>query len=183
MGTKIFMVFMLTRLRRRRLLAALLFALPAATGACQKVPLLAPTGSTITLTVASTALPVNGTTDIIAQVLESAGTPPQDGTLVTFTTTLGSIEPSEARTSGGRVIVKFRAGTSNGTATITASSGGASASGTNAAKVAIGTAAVGSVRVSANPTLLPALGGSATITAVVIDINGNPLSAAPVSFS
>ena len=66
------MVFMLTRLRCRRLLAALLFALPAATGACQKVPLLAPTGSTITLTVASTALPVNGTTDIIAQVLESA---------------------------------------------------------------------------------------------------------------
>jgi len=147
------------------------------------VPLLAPTGSTITLTVATTALSVNGTTDVIAQVLESGGTPPQDGTLIIFTTTLGSIEPSEARTSGGRVVVKFHAGTANGTATITASSGGASASGANAAKIAVGTAAVGSVRVSASPTLLPANGGSATVTGIVIDINGNPLSSAPVSFS
>src|SRR5205807_7335554 len=116
------------------------------------VPLLAPSGSTITLTVAATALPVNGTTPIVAQVLEAAGTPPQDGTLVVFTTTMGSVQPPEAQTRGGRVTVTFNAGTTNGTATITASSGGASASGANAAKVAIGTAAVGSVRVSANPT-------------------------------
>ena len=156
-----FMAFMVTRLRCPGFTPAVLFLLPLTIGACQKVPLLAPTGSTITLTVATTALPVNGTTDVIAQVLESSGTPPQDGTLVIFTTTLGSIEPSEARTSGGRVVVKFRAGTANGMATITASSGGASASGTNAAKIAVGTAAVGSVRVSANPTLLPALGGTA----------------------
>jgi adhesin/invasin len=147
------------------------------------VPLLAPSGSTITLTVTATALPLNGTTQIVAQVLEAGGTPPQDGTLIVFTTSMGSVQPPEAQTKGGRATVTFNAGTTNGTATITASSGGASASGTNAAKVAIGTAAVGSVRVSANPTLLPALGGSSTITAVVIDINGNPLSSAPVSFS
>ena len=152
-------------------------------GACDKVPLLAPSGSTITLTVTATALPVNGTTQIVAQVLEAGGTPPQDGTLIVFTTSMGSVQPPEAQTKGGRVTVTFNAGTANGTATITASSGGASASGTNAAKIAIGTAAVGSVRVSANPTLLPALGGSSTITAVVIDINGNPLSSAPISFS
>ena len=47
--------------------------------ACQKVPLLAPTGSTITLTASTTALSANGTTTIIAQVLEAAGTPPQIG--------------------------------------------------------------------------------------------------------
>ena len=103
--------------------------------------------------------------------------------MVLFTTTLGSIEPLEARTNGGRVTVKFRAGTANGTAIITASSGGASASGANAARVAVGTAAVGSVRVSANPTLLPSVGGLSTITGSVIDINGNPLSSAPVTFS
>jgi hypothetical protein len=147
------------------------------------VPLLAPSGSTITLTVTATALPLNGTTQIVAQVLEAAGTPPQDGTLVVFTTSMGSVQPPEAQTKGGRVTVIFNAGTSNGTATITASSGGASASGANAAKIAIGTAAVGSVRLAANPTLLPALGGSSTITATVIDINGNPLSSAPISFS
>jgi adhesin/invasin len=164
-------------------MAAALYAATFAAGACDKVPLLAPSGSTITLTVTATALPLNGTTQIVAQVLESAGTPPQDGTLVVFTTSMGSVQPPEAQTKAGRVTVTFNAGTANGTATITASSGGASASGANAAKVAIGTAAVGSVRVSANPTQLPALGGSSTITAVVIDINGNPLSSAPVSFS
>jgi hypothetical protein len=76
------------------------------TAACEKVPLLAPTGSTITLTASTNALPVNGSTDIIAQVLESAGTPPHSGTVISFTTTLGFIEPSEARTDiSGRVIV------------------------------------------------------------------------------
>jgi hypothetical protein len=177
-------VFMLSRLRRVSTLFAVFAGSALVTAAgCSKVPLLAPTGSSIVLTVAATALPLNGTTQIIAQVVQAGGTAPQDGTLVTFTTSLGSIQPPDAQTKGGRVTATFNAGTTNGTATITASSGGASASGTTGAKVAIGTAAVGSVRVSANPTLLPALGGSSTITAVVIDINGNPLSSAPVSFA
>ncbi|MBI3490483.1 MAG: Ig-like domain-containing protein, partial [Acidobacteria bacterium] len=66
---------------------------------------------------------------------------------------------------------------------ISALSGGVSASGNNAVKIAIGTAAVGRVVVSASPTLVPALGGSSTITATVLDINGNALSSAPVTFS
>jgi len=180
--------FMVSRpLRRWIATAAVLAGLSLSIGACQKVPLLAPTGSTITVTAGSTALSVNGTTDITATVLEQAGTAPQDGTVVTFTTTLGSIEPSEARTNGGRVIVKFRAGTANGTAIITATSGGAGSSSatssSNVARVAVGTAAVGSVRVSANPTLLPATGGLSTIAGTVIDINGNPLTSAPVTFT
>ncbi len=77
--------------------------------ACEKVPLMAPAGSTIILTASTNALPVNATTDIIAQVLEAAGTPPHSGTLVTFTTTLGAMQPAEARTDvGGRVVVRFR---------------------------------------------------------------------------
>ena len=164
------------------MVAALLgFAL--LTVACQKVPLLAPSGSSITLTSAATTLPVNGSADIIAQVLEASGTPPQDGTLVTFTTTLGSIQPPQVETKGGRVVVKFNAGSASGSATIVATSGGASVGANGAIKILIGTAAVGRVIVSASPTLVPALGGTTTITALIIDINGNPLSAAPVSFS
>src|SRR5213593_2729177 len=84
-------------------LAATLAIAALLTSACQKVPLLAPSGLATTLT-------LNGSTDIIAQVLEAGGTPPQDGTLITFTTTLGSIQPPEAETRGGRVTVKFNAG-------------------------------------------------------------------------
>jgi len=154
------------------------------TVACEKVPLLAPSGSTITLTALATALPTNGSTDLIAQVIESGGTPPHSGTLVTFTTSIGTVQPSSAETDvSGRVQVKFLAGTGSGTATITAISGGVSASGTNAIKILVGAAAVGRVIVSANPTLVPALGGTTAITAVVLDINGNPLSSVPVSFS
>lgn len=172
----------IARIRGAALFGALLVSLGIA--ACQRVPLLAPTGSVITLTALTTALPVNGTTQLIVQVLEAAGTPPHSGTHVIFTTTLGSIEPSEAQTDiNGRAVATFKAGTANGTATIIASSGGASVAAANALKIAVGTAAVGRVVVSASPTLIPAVGGAAVITAAVSDINGNPLSSAPVSFT
>jgi hypothetical protein len=172
---------------------------------CEKVPLLAPTGSTITLTSATTALPINGTATIIAQVLESSGTPPHSGTRVTFTTTLGTIEPSEASTdTSGRVTVTFNAGTASGVAIIGATSGGATTSagggvttgtggggttgggttsGDRSLRIAVGAAAVGRVSVSANPTSLSATGGASTITAHVVDINGNALSSTPVTFT
>ena len=156
MAIKMVMVFMISRLRRPSALAALLAGAALLTAACEKVPLLAPGGSTISLTAMATALPGNGTTDIIAQVIESGGTPPHSGTLVTFTTSLGSVQPSQAETDiSGRVVVKFVAGSSSGTATITAISGGVSASGTNAIKILVGAAAVGRVIVSASPTLGP----------------------------
>ena len=79
--------------------------------------------------------------------------------------------------------MKFAAGSSSGTATITAASGGANVGASGAIKIAIGTAAVGRVTVNANPASVPAIGGTTTITAAVFDVNGNPLSSAPVSFS
>ena len=178
------MVFMISRLRRASALAALLVAAALLTVACQKVPLLAPSGSTITLTALATALPSNGTTRIIAQVIEPSGTPPHSGTLITFTTNLGTIQPPEAETDiSGKVIVNFVAGTGSGTATITAISGGVSASGTNAIKIAIGASAVGAIALSASPTALSANGGTTTITATVTDSGGNALPGVPVTFS
>src|SRR6476660_7410355 len=183
MGIKMFSVFMISRSR----LAALTL-LPAlflfVETACQRVPLLAPSGSVISITSSATVLAFNASTTIIAQVIEASGTPPHSGTHVTFTTTLGTIQPSDAETdTSGQVTVKFLAGSQSGTATITAISGGASVSATGAVKILVGSAAVGRVNVSANPTLVPALGGVTTISAVVIDINGNPLGASPVIFS
>ena len=151
---------------------------------CQRVPLLAPSGSTITLTATTTALSFSGTTQIVAQIIEPAGTPPHSGTHIIFTTTLGTIQPSETETNiNGQAIVTFNAGGASGTATISAASGGANVGSSGALKILVGTAAVGKVIVTANPTLVPALGGSSTIAALVIDLNGNPLVSAPVTFS
>src|SRR6185436_7303951 len=105
---------------------------------CDKVPLLAPTGSVITLIPSASGVGLNSELTITATVIENgvasggsggstsrsgAGTPVQNGTLVTFTTTVGRIEPAEARTHNGQVTVKLVTGTTSGLATITAYSG------------------------------------------------------------
>jgi PKD repeat protein len=151
---------------------------------CQRVPLLAPSGSTITLTTSATVLPTNGTVTIVAQVLEPAGTPPHSGTHIIFTTTLGTIQPSEVETDiNGAATVTFNAGASSGTATITASSGGATTGSTGALRIGIGAAAVGRIALSANPGTVAASGGTSLITASVLDTSGNVLGGVPVSFS
>src|SRR6266566_7466152 len=130
MGIKMLSFLMITRLRLFASLSALSLLL---TVGCEKVPLLAPSGSNISLNATTNVLPVNASTDIVAQVLEPAGTPPHSGTHIIFTTTLGTIQPSEAETDiNGRAVVKFLAGSASGTATITAASGGANVGSTGA---------------------------------------------------
>jgi hypothetical protein len=183
MSIKILMNFMIPRIPHALAGFVMLSGLAILTIGCQKVPLLAPGGSSITLIAPVTIVPLNGSVEIIAQVIEPAGTPPQRGTLVSFTTSLGTLQPSERETdTAGRASVRFLAGNGSGTATITALSGGVSV-GTNTLRLLVGTAAVGSVRLNANPTLLPAFGGTSTITAQTLDVNGNPLNSAPVTFS
>jgi PKD repeat protein len=176
--------FMVTR--SRQVLWALgvsLYAILTATS-CEKVPLLAPSGSTITLTTATSALGFNGTADISAQVLEAAGTPPHSGTHVTFSTNLGTVDPAEVQTDvNGRATTRFFAGTSSGIATITAASGGASVAAANTVKIAVGSAAVSAVVASANPSIVSSRGGNSTISARVTDAGGNALAGIPVTFT
>src|SRR5262245_14587091 len=101
---------MVARSRQAFFLTGVLIYAALASISCEKVPLLAPTGSIITLTTATSALGFNGTAEIIAQVVEAAGTPPHSGTHVTFTTNLGSFEPAEVQTDiTGRATTQFRA--------------------------------------------------------------------------
>jgi adhesin/invasin len=180
-----------------------LVALPLAlVAACDKVPLLAPTGSVITLLAATTTVSLNSEVTIVATVIENgaapagtgtgtgtgtttttrtgAGTPVQNGTVITFTTTIGRIEPSEARTHNGQATVRLITGSTSGTATITAYSGGASAQITN---LKIGTAAVKTVSVTTIPQSLGVAGGSAQVVATVVDEGGSPIGGVPVTFS
>lgn len=165
--------------RSRLSLSALLVAV-ATLSACDKVPLLAPTSSTITLTVSTTVVPVNGTAEISASVTESAGTPVQNGTVVTFTSSFGAIEPTEARTQGGKATVRFVAGAQSGTARIGAFSG---ASRAEEREIQVGGAAAASVVLRADPQTIPASGGTSEIVATVLDAAGNPLRGVPVTFT
>jgi hypothetical protein len=185
----------------RSLLA--LLALPLAlVAACDKVPLLAPTGSVITLLAATSTVSLNSEVTIIATVIENGqapagtgtgtgtgtttttrsggGTPVQNGTVITFTTTIGRIEPAEARTHNGQVTVKLITSGTSGTAVITAYSGGASAQLSN---LKIGTAAAKTVSVTTTPQSLGVTGGTTQVVASVVDEGGSPIGGVPVTFS
>ena len=99
----------------------------AGAGACETVELTAPTGSTITLYASPATVAPGGSSEILASVVRSGGTPVQDGTSVVFTTSLGSLEPTQAETQDGRATVRFLAGSATGTARIAAFSGGITA--------------------------------------------------------
>jgi PKD repeat protein len=177
-----------------RVRAAALAGLALISAACDRMPLTAPTKSTIQLSAAPT-VPLNGSVDVVATVIESSGTPVQDGTLVTFTATLGRMDPAEARTDNGRVTVKFVAGPQSGMATVTALSGGATGEPTSTdanapaapigatVNIKVGGAAVKTVTLRADPATVPNTGGTVTLTALVLDENGGALSGVPVAFS
>ena len=125
--------------------------------ACESGPLTSPSGATITISIVKTVLPLNGLATVRAVVMEVSGTPVHNGTMVTFTHTIGSVNPPEAPTVNGIATSTFLAGTSSGTGIIHAFSGPArTGSGNGSAggvEVKIGAAAAGSMAVSAVPNL------------------------------
>jgi adhesin/invasin len=152
--------------------------------ACDKAPLFAPTNgttpSTITVTTSSLVLQVGGTAEVLAFVVEPAGTPVQNGTSVLFNATLGAVNPVEALTRDGVARTTFTANAS-GSAQITAASGTAKTA--TPLEIKVGAAAAGSVTVIATPSSVPPSGGTINIDAFAIDTNGNRIVGVPISFS
>lgn len=178
-----------------------LVLIAALLGACDKVPLLAPSGSSITLSANATTVPSGGTVGLTAFVTESSGTPVQNGTTVRFTSSLGTVTPAEVQTTNGLAVATFTASAGSGVAEVRAISGGATGTttgsggtgtttpttcSTNCLQITVGAAAVSSVAVRANPATVPANGGTVDIIATAVGggTTGNvPLAGIPVSFS
>jgi len=111
------------RLSSRPFAVAIMVLLGLAAASCHKMPLVAPSNSSITLVAATNVLPVNGSVEITAVVLQGSqtagggnngggtttgtGTPVHNGTVVSFTTTLGRIEPADAETDNGKAVVRL----------------------------------------------------------------------------
>jgi len=173
--------------RQTRLGGALVLALAQlAVVACDKMPLAAPSGSTVTVRSAETVLPTGGSTDITAYVSEQAGTPVQNGTVVMFSTNLGRLEPAEVQTKNGYAVTKFMAGDIAGEAVIRAASGSTNIGGNddapNAAKIKVGAAAVETLTVRAVPQFVPFDGGTVQVIATVMGLNNRALPGIPVNF-
>lgn len=162
-----------------------------AVAACNPPPL-APDGTVIFLIAGASSVAATGSVEIVAVLMEQggsadttstdgrpAGTPVQDGTLVSFITNLGRIEPAEARTDNGTVKVRFVGDGRSGTATILAFSGAVRAETT----LKVGTAAVETLALRATQLPIGLTGGSSTITATVLDASGNTLPGLTIQFS
>lgn len=196
---------MVTRSLRLAFFAVFAAAVALAVSACDKMPLVAPTGTVITLFANNTVLPVDGSIEVTAIAIAGGaqpsssggtttggttttgasatpgqGTPVHNGTRISFTTTLGRVEPQEAETKNGKVTVKLFANGASGVATVRAFSGGAAS---NELTINVGAAAAKTVIVSASPQTLNSAGGSAVISARVLNTAGSALSGVAVTFT
>ncbi len=179
-------------------------ALAAGQTTCHQAILTAPPGSTITVFANPEFISAHGGVSVItAVVIEPAGTPVADGTVVQFFTNLGRID-EQGRTNDGVARVNLVSDSRSGTACVTAISGGpavgggttstttttivatrisAAAVGQNCSvEVAVGNTTPDHVFVTAFPTLLTDRRAS-LITANVFDKDGNPVANVPVIFT
>jgi hypothetical protein len=112
-------------------IAALAFS-----AACDETSILAPTGSELTLVAPTGTVAANGSLELTAHLFRGGygagdagtitpgvGPPVRDDTIVTFVTSIGRMEPAEAKTKDGRVTVRLVGDGRAGTAKITAFSG------------------------------------------------------------
>jgi hypothetical protein len=125
----------------------------------------------------------NGTATVAADIDAPAGRVPEDGTIVTFSATLGSVEPAQAKTTGGRATVTFFAGSESGNAVVTATLGPQGGGVIGSVIITVGTAAATRVTVTADPPIVPFPSGTSSVAAMVADGAGNPLSSVPITFT
>jgi hypothetical protein len=117
---------MVMKMSAARCLSLVLLTVAIA-AACDRDPLVAPVASTISVSAVDSKVAPGGSTDVFAVVIEEAGTPVHDGTVVRFSSTLGRVDPEQATTREGVARATFTAGSATGTAKVTATSGAAKA--------------------------------------------------------
>ncbi|MCF8050021.1 MAG: Ig-like domain-containing protein [Desulfobacterales bacterium] len=130
----------------------------------------------IAMAISNTSIPADGssTTLIAVTVKDVNGNDITDGTTVNFTATSGTLSAAGADTSGGNASVILTSPTTVGPSLVTATSGGASSSGT--VSFTAGSADSANTTLSANPGVIPADGASTSlVTLAAADANGNPV--------
>jgi hypothetical protein len=150
---------------------------------CHQAILTAPPGSTITVVANPEFIAANGEVSVIsALVIEPAGTPVPDGTVVQFFTTLGRIE-EQGKTNDGVARVNLVSDTRSGNADITAASGDQVVVVNDAVRIGSGRPS-GEIIMAADPNRIrPDDPRRSRITANVFDENFNPVRNTPVFFS
>jgi PKD domain-containing protein/Big-like domain-containing protein len=140
----------------------------------------APGGTVLNISANPQQIAINGTSQLTASGSSNSG-PLSDGTILRFVleTGTGRVSPASVEVTNGVATSKYFASGAEGKATISVNSGSATAS--------IDIQVIGDtnehVFLLANPSTLPAGGGTTELTAEVTDSIGNPLEGERVLFS
>jgi len=169
------------RARVRRSFPAILLVAGLVSSSCGQAILSAPVGATMAISINPPFIAANGDTAVVSVlVIEPAGTPVPDGTVVQFFTTLGKIQ-EQGKTNDGVARVNLVSDSRSGTATVTVFSGSA----TTTADVVIGAARPAQILAALVDARIDLSEGRsiAGFKVTVLDANGNPVSSVPVRFS
>lgn len=147
-------------------------------GGCDSAPPTAPAGTTLSVSANPLRIASRGTSSVRVIARKANGNPVNPGTLITLTTTLGTIPGNVPTDDLGEAIATLTGTGQDGMATVTASTG---ASESVTVDIQIGLNA-GSISLQANPASVPETGGEMTLTAIVRDEVGQPLAGANVNF-
>lgn len=149
---------------------------------CARVNPTAPDESILYVSANPTSIPAGGTTSIVTVIgYKSTGIPLSDGTVIYFSTDIGTIDPT-TETKNGKATATFTSDERSGVAHIYVTSGNATAT-PSPLEIVVGSAALSSLTIGANPSVLPPGGGRSKIIAAAFDDSGNTLSNIPVVFS
>jgi hypothetical protein len=177
-----------------------LAAAAAAALTCHQAIMTAAPGTTLTMFANPTFIPANGGVSVISALLiEPAGTPVPDGTVIQCFTSLGSV-PEQSKTNDGVARMNLVSDSRSGTATVTCVSGAPAVpapapsgspapdpgggSGTGSVQVLIGGARPATVVVTADPNPIQQDGPrESVISAFVTDQFTNPVANVQVVFT
>ena len=161
------------------LLCCTLLVLALGLVSCDTGSPIAPEGSQLSVSAAPTRITLNGTSQIRVVARKPNGTPLNPGTIILFTTSIGTIPASVPLDEAGEALTLLTGNGQFGIATVTASTG--STEGVSV-DVQVGLPAA-SLSLQATPSSVGELGGGLSLLALVRDDQGQPLAEAKVNFS
>jgi PKD repeat protein len=164
---------------RACLLGLLFLAGPWTITACDSASPVAPPGTVIQLSANPTRISSDGQSQIRVTAFRPNGTPVNEGTVVLLSTTIGTLPGSIATDRSGEALALLLGNGEFGTATVTASLGGAEP---KTVEVQVGISA-GSITLQATPASVAETGGRVDLIATVRDDQGRALADAQVNFS
>ncbi|MCU0286626.1 MAG: PKD domain-containing protein [Acidobacteria bacterium] len=149
---------------------------------CKSAVLVASDGAVLYVSISPPSIPIGGSSVVKVVGYKASGTPLPDGTAVFFNCDIGSID-SQAQMENGAAYANFRSSDNrSGIANISVRSGKAEVS-PESLTIAIGSSAVHTLSLTAEPQILPVGGGISTIKIIAYDESLNTLANIPITLT